>query len=94
MRREIVDLDFDRYLIVGTLTVLALTLNLPFGILRVRSSRYSLRWFLCIHLPIPFIYLLRKLLDFEWSTGPLLLVFAAAVAGQIWGGKMWAPKTD
>jgi hypothetical protein len=87
-------LDFDNYLIVGALAVFTLTLNMPFGILRARSRQYSLRWFLCIHLPIPVVYLLRKLLDFEWSIGPLLLVLAAAVAGQIWGGKIRAPKTD
>lgn len=85
-------MDLDSYLILGALAAFTLMLNIPFGFLRSRSDRYSLRWFLCVHLPIPFIYVMRKFLMFEPSVIPLL--FVAAVVGQVWGGKIRAPKAD
>lgn len=71
---------------MGSLIALTLAVNLPFGFLRSKAVRYSLRWFLYIHLPIPFIYLLRTLLAFSASVIPALV--AAAVVGQICGGKI------
>jgi len=92
MRREIADLAFNDYMLVGVLAAFTLLLNLPFGFLRSKSDRYSLRWFLYIHLPIPFVYLLRRLLMSDMSAIPWL--FAAAVVGQVWGGKLRTPKAD
>jgi hypothetical protein len=61
-------------------------LNLPFGILRARAKRFSLKWFLYIHIPIPFIFLLRKLSNLDYKYIPLFVF--AAVIGQLMGGKM------
>ena len=78
------------YLVLGALAAFALAINLPFGHLRSKAKRYSLRWFLYIHLPIPFIYFLRKTLMVTVPVIPLL--FVAAVLGQVWGGKLVKPK--
>ncbi len=73
------------------LWVTTLVLNLPFGFLRSRVSKYSVRWFLYIHLPIPLIYLLRRMLMLRLSIIPLLVV--AAVLGQVWGGRIKGTKS-
>jgi len=61
-------------------------LNLPCGYLRERSRRYSFKWFLYIHLPIPIVFLLRLLSNIEFKYIPLFIV--AAVIGQIAGSKI------
>lgn len=61
-------------------------INLPFGYLRSKTRKRSLNWFLCIHLPIPFIFLGRFLSHLDFRYVPLFV--AAALIGQIWGGKL------
>lgn len=65
-------------------------LNLPFGYWRGHVKKFSLQWFLAIHLPIPFIVLLRILcgLGFAIVTYPVLL--GADILGQIAGAKIYS----
>jgi hypothetical protein len=60
--------------------------NLPFGYVRTKTKRYSLRWFLCIHIPIPLIFIARTLSHIEFKYIPVLVL--AALTGQILGGKL------
>ena len=83
-------MSLNDYFVLGALAAFALAINLPFGHLRSKAKTYSLRWFLCIHLPIPFIYFLRKILMVTVPAIPLLVV--AAILGQVWGGKLGKPK--
>jgi hypothetical protein len=63
-----------------------LLINLPFGRARAKSKRYTLRWFLYIHVPIPLIFIARTFSHVEMKYIP---VFAfAAITGQILGGKL------
>ncbi len=71
---------------LGALAAFTLVVNLPFGFMRSRAEKYSLRWILYIHLPIPLIYLLRRLLMFSAAAIPALVV--AAVVGQVCGGRI------
>lgn len=71
--------------LVGLL-IFTVLLNLPFGYLRERSRKYSIPWFLYIHLPIPIIIFLRLTFGFSWKAIPLVVL--AAVAGQLVGGRM------
>lgn len=66
------------------LTLITLILNLPFGYLRSKANKFSLRWFLYIHLPIPFVILMRVWMGFGYTAIPALLV--GAMAGQLLGG--------
>jgi hypothetical protein len=68
------------------LFVLTLLINLPFGFGRAKSKRYSFRWFLCIHLPIPVIFVMRTLSHVEMKYIPIFAV--AAVLGQFIGGRL------
>lgn len=66
--------------------VFTFLLNLPFGYLRDRSKKYSLKWILYIHLPVPFVFLARVMAQLELKYVPLFL--AAAIMGQFMGGKI------
>jgi len=66
------------------LTLIALVINLPFGYLRSRATKFSLKWFLYIHIPIPFIILMRTWSGFSYKVIPIL--FIGAMAGQLLGG--------
>lgn len=64
----------------------AFVLNLPFGYLRMKTKKFSVMWFLYIHLPIPFIFILRKAAGFSWKIIPVIVI--GAVMGQYLGGKL------
>lgn len=72
--------------ILAALLIFTVLLNLPFGYLRARSRKYSVPWFLYIHIPIPFIIFLRLTYGFNWKAIPLMV--AAALAGQLAGGRI------
>lgn len=79
-------MDFSPALSLAGLLLFAMLINLPLGFLRDASPRYSLRWFVYIHLSIPFILLLRLREGFGWKVIPLTI--ACAVFGQILGGRI------
>lgn len=72
--------------ILAILTIAALVLNLPFGYLRVKTKKFSVMWFLYIHLPIPFLFVLRTLAGFGIQFIPIIA--AGAILGQLLGGKL------
>jgi len=80
-------MDFsNKFYAVAALFAFTLLLNLPFGYARVRARKYSFRWFLYIHAPIPFIFIARTLSHIQIIYIPIFVV--AAVIGQILGGKL------
>lgn len=66
------------------ITLFALAINLPFGYLRFKTKKFSLMWFLYIHLPIPFIFLLRTYAGLDYRVIPIIAM--GAIAGQMLGG--------
>lgn len=71
---------------LASLLLFALLANLPLGYLRMSSRKYSVRWFVYIHLSIPFIVFLRLHFGFGWTIIPLTL--GCAVLGQLIGARM------
>ena len=69
--------------IVG-LVVLALIISIPCGYVRQNIPKYSIMWWVLIHLPIPLIVLLRIKAGLNWHFIPLTL--GSSVAGQVIGG--------
>lgn len=59
--------------------------NLPFGYLRAGTKKFSLRWFLAVHFPVPFVFLVRIGTDLSYWYIPLFLV--VSILGQFVGGK-------
>lgn len=74
------------------LVLIAFIISLPCGYLRQNYRKYSFMWFFLIHLPIPFIVLLRIAEGISWHVIPLTL--AGSVAGQIIGGRTARGKKD
>ncbi|MFQ5736129.1 MAG: hypothetical protein ACE5GY_04610 [Thermodesulfobacteriota bacterium] len=72
-------------MILVILIIAAFVMNLPFGYFRVNTKKFSVKWFLYIHLPIPFIFVMRTLAGFGIKIVPLMIV--GAVAGQVVGGR-------
>jgi hypothetical protein len=81
-------------LTVSGVALAAIALNLPFGAWRTTVQRYSWRWFLAIHLPIPFIFLMRRASGLSWHWVPLM--FACALVGQLAGSWLYVrlPRRD
>jgi hypothetical protein len=68
------------------LVILAFVISIPFGYLRQYFAKYSIMWFFLIHLPIPFIVVLRVKAGLDWHFIPFTL--AGSIAGQIFGGAL------
>jgi hypothetical protein len=69
-----------------TVAGIVLLINLPFGYWRAGARRFSLPWFLAVHLPVPPVVALRLStgLGWHWTTFPALV--GAFFAGQLLGG--------
>ena len=67
--------------------VLVTLVNIPFGYWRANVKKFSLQWFLAVHLPVPFVGFLRHSNDYGliWITVPLFLI--AYFSGQFLGGR-------
>ena len=69
--------------IIG-LVALALIISIPCGYVRENIRKYSILWWVLIHLPIPIIVVLRIKAGLNWHFIPLTL--GSSVAGQLLGG--------
>jgi len=65
-----------------------LLLNIPFGFWRVGVRKFSLPWFLAVHLPIPLVVVLRLSTGLGWSVASFPIVIGAYVTGQYLGGAL------
>ena len=69
-------------------------INIPFGYWRANVKRFSLEWFLSIHIPIPFIILVRIYtgIGFEFITYPIMII--AFFLGQLAGFKIYSYRKN
>lgn len=70
--------------------IAAFLLNFSFGILRVKTRKYSLKWLLCIHIPVVPVVFLRMVTGYSYKIIPYTL--ALSVLGQFLGaraGRWW-----
>lgn len=72
-------------LVVGLFS-LAFMLNVPFGFLRSKTNKFSIKWFLYVHATIPIIFLGRFFAHLGVVYVPFFIT--AAVLGQIAGGRL------
>ena len=85
----------ERYLLlnieinIALLSMLAFAVlsNVPLGYLRQGSPKYPIRWFVFIHLSVPFIIGLRISNNIHWHIIPTSI--ALAVAGQMIGSRIY-----
>ena len=77
-------------MIVAGIVIAAFILNVPFGYLRGKEKKFSFKWFLYIHLPIPFIFLLRRYAGVTFHYIPIIIM--GAVIGQIVGARLFTSR--
>lgn len=72
------------------LAAVALISNLPLGYVRAPCKKFSFKWFLYIHLSIPFLILLR--MHFGIGIVIIPMTITLAVIGQIIGAKFYKKR--
>ena len=70
------------------ITLLVFILNIPFGYWRANVRKFSLQWYLAIHIPVPVIVALRLALHLGWHWSTYVLFILAFASGQYVGGKL------
>jgi len=70
------------------ISLIVFVLNIPFGYWRANVRKFSLQWFLAIHIPVPIIVALRIFsgLGFAWYTYVSMIL--AFFLGQKLGGNI------
>lgn len=79
---------------LALVAVATFLINIPCGWWRRTAERFSVRWFVCIHAPIPVVVVLRleSGIGFAWYTYPI--VVAAYFAGQYLGARLRRHKLE
>ncbi len=74
---------------IALISMLAFSIfsNIPLGYLRMGAEKFSVRWFVYIHLSVPFIIGLRISNNISWQVIPLSI--ALAVVGQMVGSRLY-----
>lgn len=70
------------------LALMIVALNLPFGFWRAGTRRFSVPWFLAVHVPVPLAVGLRLEAGMGWRLATLPVFVGAFVAGQFLGGRI------
>ncbi|CAN4098430.1 unnamed protein product [Withania somnifera] len=72
----------SKMLVIGALGVAA---NIPLGIWREHTEKFSLSWFTAVHAAVPFIAILRK--SVVMPKAAMALTIAASILGQVIGSR-------
>jgi len=82
----------NEYLALAVVCIIVFIVNMPFGYWRGGVKKFSLQWFLAVHIPIPMIVALRYgfHLGFQLYTYPFMV--AAFFFGQMVGAKYRVKK--
>jgi len=67
-------------------SIAVLVINIPFGFWRQSVKKYSVKWFLAIHLPVPAIVLLRIYGEIGFAFYTYIFLVGAFFLGQKLGG--------
>jgi hypothetical protein len=65
--------------------ILTFLINIPFGYWRTSENKFSLNWFLSIHIPIPFVILFRYFFDLGFALYTYPVMVTAFFTGQFAG---------
>ena len=69
--------------------LIVLGLNLLFGYWRANVRRFSLQWFLSIHIPVPLVIILRVLGGLGWQLITFPVLVGAFFLGHLLGGRLY-----
>lgn len=74
------------------LTAFIFLLNIPFGYWRAGTRRFSVSWFLAIHVPVGIAIAFRLMAGIRFILGGLPLLVGAFALGQSLGGRLRSPR--
>ncbi len=77
-----------------SVATLVFILNLPFGYWRANEQKLSKRWFLAVHLPVPFVIALRIFSGLGWHFITFPVMIGAFFGGQLAGGWLLHYRKD
>lgn len=69
------------------ISAVVLLFNLPFGYWRAGARKFSLQWFLAVHVPVPFAIGLRLVSGVGWHMITFPALIGAFFGGQFLGGQ-------
>ena len=75
-------------------SIAVLLFNIPFGYWRGGVKRFSLQWILAIHLPVPFVILLRLYSDIGFALYTYPVLVTAFFLGQLLGAKIYSRRLE
>ncbi len=71
------------------ISIFVILFNIPFGYWRKDVRKFSLPWFLSVHLPVPVIIFLRVLFGLGWGLSTFPLLIGLYFIGQLLGAKLY-----
>ena len=74
---------------IGIVSVLVFLINLPFGYWRAQTRIFSFRWLIAVHLPIPFVIVIRMFGGIGWQLATFPILIGTYFAGQFLGGSLY-----
>lgn len=78
-------LPMNKLLLISGVVLL---LNLPFGYWRAHVRKFSLPWYLAVHLPVPLVIALRLASGIGFHVISFPFLIGAYFGGQILGGRI------
>ncbi|MHB1048442.1 MAG: hypothetical protein ACYC09_00025 [Bacteroidota bacterium] len=72
--------------------LIVLIINIPFGFWRMSIKKYSVQWFLAIHIPVFAIVFLRIYSGIGYALFTYVLLIDAFFGGQKLGGFLYVTK--
>ena len=73
---------------LALLALAIVLLNLPCGWWREGVRKFSVPWFVAVHAPVPFVWLLRTRLGISWSFTIFPVLVGAYFGGQFVGSRL------
>ena len=83
----------ERLLLVALAFAVAL-INLPFGYWRAGTRKFSARWFVAVHGPVPAVVALRLATGIPLSLKTLPVLVGAYFGGQLLGARMRGSRSE
>jgi hypothetical protein len=67
---------------------IVVALNLPFGFWRAGVAKFSARWIVAVHAPVPLVIAVRLLSGLGWHLITFPVLIGAFFTGQFVGGRL------
>ena len=74
---------------IWILSFIIFLVNFPFGYWRSHVRKLSFQWFLAVHIPVPFVIILRLSSGLGWQLKTVPLFVGAFFLGQLVGGRIY-----